>query len=119
LIQPVQPFRETLGAQGETQPHVISPSKTGPGYQCQQGLLKSPLGDAHVTPSLATDSPAEVGPVMFSNSSPSYALLRPVGSGAADEGSTNWPLIGGIAAVVILGGALIGSRRRSTADERE
>ncbi len=63
--------------------------------------------------------PADVGPVMFSNSSPSYALLRPVGSGAADGGSTNWPLIGGIAAVVVLGGILMGSRRRSTADERE
>jgi LPXTG-motif cell wall-anchored protein len=56
---------------------------------------------------------------MFSNSSPSYAQLRPVGSDAADDSGTNWPLIGGIAAVVVLGVILIGSRRRSTADERE
>jgi LPXTG-motif cell wall-anchored protein len=97
---------------------------------------------------------------MFSNSSPSYPLLRPVGSepdggatdstvagdttapdgdgttvagtddgdgdvGAApdpgddDGGGTNWLLIGGIAAVVVLGGAFLIQRRRSTSDERE
>jgi peptide/nickel transport system substrate-binding protein len=104
--------------------------------------------------------PAGIGPVMFSNSSPSYPLLRPVGSepdggatdstvagdttapdgdgttvagtddgdgdvGAApdpgddDGGGTNWLLIGGIAAVVVLGGAFLIQRRRSTSDERE
>ncbi|HEX9645176.1 MAG TPA: ABC transporter substrate-binding protein [Acidimicrobiia bacterium] len=103
--------------------------------------------------------PAGIGPVMFSNSSPSYPLLRPVGSepnggatdstvagdttapdgdgttvagtddgdgdvGAApepgdDDGGTNLLLIGGIAAVVVLGGAFLIQRRRSTADERE
>jgi peptide/nickel transport system substrate-binding protein len=103
--------------------------------------------------------PAGVGPVMFSNSSPSYPLLRPVGSepdgGATDstvagdttapgdggttvagtddgdgdvgagpepgddDGGINLLLIGGIAAVVVLGGAFLIQRRRSTADERE
>jgi peptide/nickel transport system substrate-binding protein len=32
--------------------------------------------------------PAEVGPVMFSNSSPSYALLTPVGAAAAPDDTT-------------------------------
>ncbi len=63
--------------------------------------------------------PAEVGPVMFSNSSPSYALLRPVGGATANATDTNWLLFGGIAVVVVAGGVLIAMRRRSTADERE
>ena len=91
--------------------------------------------------------PAEVGPVMFSNSSPSYVLLQPVGStpddptattapgdtdsttdqppvageddGSDDGGGTNWLLIGGLAALVAVGGGALVARRRSTADERE
>ncbi|MDH3462564.1 MAG: ABC transporter substrate-binding protein [Acidimicrobiia bacterium] len=90
--------------------------------------------------------PADIGPVFFSNSSPSYVLLHPVGSepgstttvggsdstapgettttGAGgspgdDDGGTNWLLIVGGAAVVLLGGGALVSRRRSSADERE
>ena len=63
--------------------------------------------------------PAEIGPVMFSNSSPSYAQLRPIGAGGGDGGGVNWLLIGGIVVVVAAGGAVLLSRRRSTADERE
>lgn len=91
--------------------------------------------------------PSEVGPVMFSNSSPSYVLLRPVGStpddptattasgdtegtaaeppvaggddGSDDGGGSNWLLIGGIAALVVVGGGALMARRRSTADDRE
>lgn len=64
--------------------------------------------------------PADIGPVMFSNSSPSYALLRPVGSDApGDDGGTNWLLIGGIGAAVVLAGGLLASRRKSSADDRE
>jgi peptide/nickel transport system substrate-binding protein len=66
--------------------------------------------------------PAEIGPVMFSNSSPSYAVLHPVGSdapgGEADSG-TNWLLIGGIAAAVAVVGGLLVTRRKSSADDRE
>jgi peptide/nickel transport system substrate-binding protein len=66
--------------------------------------------------------PAEIGPVMFSNSSPSYAVLHPVGSdapgGEADSG-TNWLLIGGIAAAVAVVGGLLATRRKSSADDRE
>jgi peptide/nickel transport system substrate-binding protein len=64
--------------------------------------------------------PAEIGPVMFSNSSPSYVLLTPVaGEGA---GAGGWlPIAIGAGAVVVAAGLLIGlnRRRRATADERE
>ena len=63
--------------------------------------------------------PADIGPVMFSNSSPSYALLKPIGGSGGDGGGVNWLLIGGIAVVVIGAGALLATRRRTTADERE
>lgn len=63
--------------------------------------------------------PADIGPVMFSNSSPSYAQLRPIGASGSADGGTNWLLIGAIAAVVVLGGLALMSRRRTSADERE
>lgn len=67
--------------------------------------------------------PAEIGPVMFSNSSPSYAVLVPVGGdvpggGDSDDG-TNWLLIGGIAAAVVIVGGFLVTRRKSSADDRE
>jgi len=63
--------------------------------------------------------PAETGPVMFSNSSPSYVLLTPIG-GAGGSSSVNWLLWGGIAlVVVIIAGVLIAMRSRSSSDERE
>jgi len=77
--------------------------------------------------------PAEVGPVIFSNSSPSYALLEPVseeepeagaeGAAAAGDGDDGMSA-GTIAALVALG-LLAGAslvwllRRRRTADERD
>jgi peptide/nickel transport system substrate-binding protein len=63
--------------------------------------------------------PAEIGPVIFSNTSPSYVQLSPIGAegGASD---TNWLLWGGIAAgVIVLVGVFLAMRNRSTADERE
>lgn len=64
--------------------------------------------------------PADIGPVMFSNSSPSYPLLRPVGSdGAATSDGTNWLLIGGVVVAVALAGAVVVTRRKSSADDRE
>jgi peptide/nickel transport system substrate-binding protein len=63
--------------------------------------------------------PAEVGPVMFSNSSPSYVQLTPIGADAGASG-TNWLLWGGIAAgVLVIAGVFLAMRNRSTADERE
>jgi peptide/nickel transport system substrate-binding protein len=66
--------------------------------------------------------PADTGPILYSNTSPSYAVLKPVtaSSGGDDDGGGS----GGIIAIVIavalaLGAVLLFMRRRSTADERE
>ncbi|MDQ3782924.1 MAG: ABC transporter substrate-binding protein, partial [Actinomycetota bacterium] len=79
--------------------------------------------------------PAEVGPVMFSNSSPSYVLLTPVGEepagttgegtvaaeGADDDGDLNAVLVGAALAAVLLAvlAAVAWRRRKATADDRE
>jgi peptide/nickel transport system substrate-binding protein len=63
--------------------------------------------------------PAEIGPVIFNNTSPSYVQLTPIGAeaGASD---INWLLWGGIAAgVIVLVGVFIAMRNRSTSDDRE
>jgi hypothetical protein len=62
--------------------------------------------------------PAEIGPVIYTQTGRSYPLLRPVG-GTSDGGGVNWLLIGGIAAAVVVVGILIATRRRDSADERE
>jgi peptide/nickel transport system substrate-binding protein len=68
--------------------------------------------------------PAETGPVIYSNSSPSYARLRSVsaasGGASGDGGGGSGALIAVAVAGVALvaGGALLAARRR-TADERE
>jgi peptide/nickel transport system substrate-binding protein len=64
--------------------------------------------------------PAEIGPVMFSNTSPSYFSLTPIGG--AGGGGTNWTAIAIGAAVVLIGGGVAfaaAKRRGTTADERE
>ena len=66
--------------------------------------------------------PAEVGPVLFSNSSPTYANLTAVEGGDSDGGGIGTVGIVAIvvAAVAILGGGLLLVRRsRATADDRE
>jgi peptide/nickel transport system substrate-binding protein len=81
--------------------------------------------------------PAEDGPVMFSQSSPSYALLQPVGAtggtgdgesggsdGGADEdggGGGNGALIAvlAVAAAAAAGAGVFVMRRRGSADDRE
>lgn len=64
--------------------------------------------------------PADVGPVMFSNSSPSYVALSSVGGDGGGDATSNALLIGG-GVVVVLGllAAILASRRRKTVDERE
>jgi peptide/nickel transport system substrate-binding protein len=65
------------------------------------------------------NQPADIGPVIFSNTSPSYVQLTPIGADAGGS-DINWLLWGGIAAVVvILGGIFLARRRGSTSDERE
>ncbi len=64
--------------------------------------------------------PAEIGPVIFNNTSPGYVELRPVGAAADDGSGTNWLLWGGIAAgVIVIGGVFLAMRNRSSADDRE
>ena len=65
--------------------------------------------------------PAKTGPVYYSNTSPSYALMKPVsGSASGDDGGGS----AGIIAIIVLAalalvGGLVWARRRRTADERE
>jgi peptide/nickel transport system substrate-binding protein len=65
--------------------------------------------------------PAEVGPVLFSNTSPTYANLTPVGSSAGSGGGLGTAGIAAIAVVGVLGVGLVALllRRRRSADERE
>jgi peptide/nickel transport system substrate-binding protein len=66
--------------------------------------------------------PAETGPVLYSNSSPSYASLKPVSAsdGGGDDGGGSGGLIAiiAIALLAVAGAAFVLMRRRS-ADERE
>jgi peptide/nickel transport system substrate-binding protein len=67
--------------------------------------------------------PAETGPVLYSNSSPSYAQLTPAsdsGGGGDDDGGGSGGMIALIVlAVLALGGGAFFLSRRRTADERE
>jgi peptide/nickel transport system substrate-binding protein len=79
--------------------------------------------------------PADVGPVMFSNSSPSYALLEPVseedeaaeGDGEAagatadgDDGTSTGAIVALVALGLLAGASLVWIlRRRRTVDERD
>ena len=68
-----------------------------------------------------TKQPAEVGPVIFSNTSPTYFNLTPLASSSSGGGGMSTGAWVGIAAVAIAGAALIFYfvRRRQTAEERE
>jgi peptide/nickel transport system substrate-binding protein len=64
--------------------------------------------------------PADIGPVIYSNTSPSYALLKPVSGSSDDDGGGSGGIIAIIvAAVLVLGGGAWWLSRRRTADERE
>jgi peptide/nickel transport system substrate-binding protein len=65
--------------------------------------------------------PAEIGPVLFSNSSPTYWNLTPIAGGGTGDGGLS---TAAIAAIVVAGGAGIALvawflMRRRTAGERE
>jgi peptide/nickel transport system substrate-binding protein len=76
-----------------------------------------------------TRQPADVGPVIFSNSSPTYALLEPVSAGDSeaggaasgdDGGSSTGAILAIVAGIVLVGGGIAWAlMRRRTADERE
>ena len=71
--------------------------------------------------------PAEIGPVLFSNTSPSYMSLKLAsatgdaasGGGDDDGGGAGIIIIGGVVAVVGAAGVLWALMRRRSADERE
>ncbi len=66
--------------------------------------------------------PAETGPVLFSNTSPTYVNLTSIGGGSSDSGGgMSTAAIVAIVAVAIAGAGLIlyFVRRRTTAEERE
>ena len=65
--------------------------------------------------------PAKTGPVFYSNTSPSYSLMKAVtASSSGDDGGGSAGLIAVIAlAALALVGGLVWARRRRTADERE
>ncbi|MDH3299096.1 MAG: ABC transporter substrate-binding protein [Acidimicrobiia bacterium] len=65
--------------------------------------------------------PADIGPVIFSQSSPSYALLTPVGGAGGGGGSNTGLLVGaGAAALAVVGlGGWFAMKGRRPADERE
>jgi peptide/nickel transport system substrate-binding protein len=65
--------------------------------------------------------PAETGPVLFTNSSPTYVNLRPIDGGDDDGGGLGVAfLVAAAAGVVVVGGAgVVAVRRRSSRDERE
>jgi peptide/nickel transport system substrate-binding protein len=70
-----------------------------------------------------TQQPAKTGPVIYSNTSPTYARLKPVTAsvaGDSDDGGGSGGIIAILAiAVVALGIALVVVTRRRSADERE
>ena len=66
--------------------------------------------------------PAEIGPVLFTNSSPTYVNLTPIEGGGGDGGGlSTGVLIAIIAAgiIVIGGGVLLVVRNRTSRDDRE
>jgi peptide/nickel transport system substrate-binding protein len=64
--------------------------------------------------------PADVGPVLFSNTSPTYANLTPIASSADDGGiSTAAIVVIVVAGVALVGGLVLLLTRRRSADERE
>ena len=82
-----------------------------------------PLIDPHAIVMKANGkrAPAKIGPVVYSNTSPSYARLKPVtASASSDSGGSSGGIIAAIVAVVLVAvGAFVLLRRRRTAYERE
>jgi peptide/nickel transport system substrate-binding protein len=65
--------------------------------------------------------PADIGPVLFSNTSPTYAKLTPTASSGGGGGGISGGAIAGIVVVglLVLAGVAYFVMRRRTADERE
>ena len=63
--------------------------------------------------------PAEIGPVMFSMSSPSYVQLTAVGADTDGDATNTALIVGGLVLILAALAVGFGARRRRTADERE
>jgi peptide/nickel transport system substrate-binding protein len=64
--------------------------------------------------------PADTGPVLFSNTSPSYANLAPTGVGSNGESNTAlWIAVAAGAAALLAIGGVFAVRRQGTREERE
>jgi peptide/nickel transport system substrate-binding protein len=68
-----------------------------------------------------TRQPSAVGPVLFSNTTPTYFNLKPIEGSSAGGGGLGTPAIGaiGVAVVALLGGLVFWLVRRKSVDERE
>ena len=68
-----------------------------------------------------TRQPAGVGPVLFSNTTPTYFNLKPIAGASSGGGGLGTPAIGAIGVVVLalIGGIVWVLMRRKSADERE
>jgi peptide/nickel transport system substrate-binding protein len=68
-----------------------------------------------------TRQPAEVGPVLFTNSSPTYTNLTPVAATADEGGGTSTGAIVGIVVALLVAAGVVAVvvRRRRTIEERE
>lgn len=62
--------------------------------------------------------PADIGPVMFSNSSPSYHALAPVDGVSVDAGSLALWIGGAVIVLAAIAALVLGRRRQSTVDDR-
>ena len=64
--------------------------------------------------------PADTGPVLFSNTSPSYANLTPTGDGSSGGSNTAlWIAVAAGAVALLAIGGVFAVRRRATREERE
>jgi peptide/nickel transport system substrate-binding protein len=63
--------------------------------------------------------PADTGPVLFTNTSPTYAVLKPITASSEDSGGSGGIIAIVVVAVLLVGGLVLLARRRRTAYERE
>ena len=65
--------------------------------------------------------PAKIGPVVYQQTSPTYAVLKPASASASSDDGSSTGVIIAIVAIVLLGGgaAFFLLRRRRTVYERE